>query len=97
MIRPTAFRVLPAVPVPVPVPVPVAVAVAVTVAPALPLAQGAQAAAPAPVASVTAAVGRPGQVRLADTDFMCSHPRVEVRYGGSGPRTRPASWPRRRR
>lgn len=93
MIRPTAFRVLPAVPVPVPVPV----AVAVTAAPALPLAQGAQAAAPAPVAAATAAVGRPGQVRLADTDFMCSHPRVELRYGEPGPRTGPASSPRRRR
>ncbi|WP_367137441.1 MULTISPECIES: hypothetical protein [Streptomyces] len=27
------------------------------------------------------AVARPGQVRLADTEFMRSHPRVEVRYG----------------
>ncbi|MGW2597916.1 hypothetical protein [Streptomyces klenkii] len=27
------------------------------------------------------AVAHPGQVRLADTEFMRSHPRVEVRYG----------------
>ncbi|MCF3172008.1 hypothetical protein IPZ61_01450 [Streptomyces sioyaensis] len=74
MIRPTAFRALPAV--------------AVTAAPALPLAQGAQAAAPSPVvAPSTAAVGRPSQVRLVDADFMGSHPRVEVRYGGPAPRT----------
>lgn len=26
-------------------------------------------------------VDRPGQVRLVDTDFMRTHPRVEVRYG----------------
>ncbi|MYX08334.1 hypothetical protein GTW98_16255 [Streptomyces sp. SID8375] len=51
-------------------------AVAVTGAPALPLVQGAQAA---------AAVGHPGQVRRGDTDFMHSHPRVEVRYGNLGP------------
>ena len=70
MIRPIAFRALPAV--------------AVTAGPALPLAQGAQAAAPTPVALATAAVGPPGQVRLADTDFMRSPPRVEVRYGGPG-------------
>ncbi|GFE13392.1 hypothetical protein Sgleb_14390 [Streptomyces glebosus] len=74
MIRPTAFRVLPAV--------------AVTAAPALPLAQGAQAAAPTPVAPATAALGHPGQVRLVDTDFMRSHPRVEVRYGDPGPSDR---------
>ncbi|MFG2291469.1 hypothetical protein ACGFOU_35990 [Streptomyces sp. NPDC048595] len=55
-----------------------------TAAPALPLAQGAQAAAPTPVAPATAAVGHPGQVRLVGTDFMCSHPRVEVRYGDPG-------------
>ncbi|WP_265885302.1 hypothetical protein [Streptomyces sp. Je 1-4 4N24_ara] len=60
-------------------------AVAVTGAPALPLAQGAQAAAPTPVAPATAAVGHPGQVRRGDTDFMHSHPRVEVRYGDLGP------------
>lgn len=83
MIRPTPFRALPAV--------------AAIAAPALPLAQGAQAAAPTPVASATAAVGRLGQVRLADTDFMCSHPHVEVRYGEPGPRTGPASSPRWRR
>lgn len=74
MIRPTAFRALPAV--------------AVTAAPARPLAQRAQAAAPAPVAPATAAVGHPGQVRLVDTDFMRSHPRVEVRYGDPGPSAR---------
>ncbi|MFJ5798644.1 hypothetical protein [Streptomyces decoyicus] len=71
MIRPIAFRALPAV--------------AVTGAPALPLAQGAQATAPAPVAPATAAVGHPGQVRRSDTDFMHSHPRGEVRYGDLGP------------
>ncbi|MFI1739776.1 hypothetical protein [Streptomyces sioyaensis] len=70
MIRPTAFRALPAV--------------AVTAAPALPLAQGAQAAAPTPVAPATVAVGHPSQVRLVDADFMRSHPRVVVRYGGPG-------------
>ncbi len=71
MIRPIALRALPAV--------------AVTGAPARPLAQGAQAAAPTPVAPATAAVGHPGQVRRGDTDFMHSHPRVEVRYGDLGP------------
>ncbi|MFD0162921.1 hypothetical protein ACFVJH_02025 [Streptomyces decoyicus] len=59
--------------------------IAVTGAPALPLAQGAQVAAPTPVAPATAAVGHPGQVRRGDTDFMHSHPRVEVRYGDLGP------------
>ncbi|MGX1855207.1 hypothetical protein [Streptomyces sp. NPDC055299] len=29
-------------------------------------------------------VDHPGQVRLVDTDFMRSHPRVEVRYGDPG-------------
>ncbi|MCC2277142.1 hypothetical protein LKL35_17210 [Streptomyces sp. ET3-23] len=29
-------------------------------------------------------VDRPAQVRLIDTDFMRSHPRVEVRYGDPG-------------
>ncbi|WP_406481192.1 hypothetical protein [Streptomyces platensis] len=71
MIRPTAFRALPAV--------------VMTASPALPLAQGDQAAAPAPVAPATAAVGHPGQVRLVDTDFMRSHPRAGVRYGDPGP------------
>ncbi|MFG2495544.1 hypothetical protein ACGFSD_31500 [Streptomyces caniferus] len=70
MIRPTPFRALPAV--------------AVTAAPALPLAQGAQAAAPTPVAPATAALGHPSQVRLFDTDFMRSHPRVEVRSSDPG-------------
>ncbi|MFC9233518.1 hypothetical protein ACFTZI_31915 [Streptomyces decoyicus] len=71
MIRPIALRALPVV--------------AVTGAPALPLAQGAQAAAPTPVAPAAFAVGHPGQVRRGDTDFMHSHPRVEVRYGDLGP------------
>ncbi|MYT18584.1 hypothetical protein YWIDRAFT_08322 [Streptomyces sp. SceaMP-e96] len=71
MIRTIALRALPAV--------------AATGAPALPLARGAQAAAPTPVAPATAAVGHPGQVRRGDTDFMQSHPRVEVRYGNLGP------------
>ncbi|MFF7725733.1 hypothetical protein [Streptomyces sp. NPDC008001] len=29
-------------------------------------------------------VDHPGQVRLVDTEFMRSHPRVEVRYGNPG-------------
>ncbi|KNB49938.1 hypothetical protein AC230_24715 [Streptomyces caatingaensis] len=29
-------------------------------------------------------VGRPGQVRIVDSEFMRSHPRVEVRYGDPG-------------
>ncbi|MFC9234999.1 hypothetical protein ACFTZK_00675 [Streptomyces decoyicus] len=56
-----------------------------TGAPALLLALGAQVAAPTPVAPATATVGRPGQVRRGGTDFMHSHPRVEVRYGDLGP------------
>ncbi|MEU6332520.1 hypothetical protein ABZ851_35530 [Streptomyces sp. NPDC047049] len=79
MIRPTAFRTLPAV--------------AVTAAPALPLAQGAQAAVPTLVALATAAVGHPSQVRLVGTDFIRSHPRVEVRYGGPGPSERARGVP----
>ncbi|MBM4793007.1 hypothetical protein HXP44_13325 [Streptomyces sioyaensis] len=63
--------------------------------PALPLAQGAQAAASTPVAPTTAAVGRPSQVHLVDSDFVRSHLRVEVRYGDA-PRSGPASSPRRR-
>ncbi|MGA5566099.1 hypothetical protein ACPCUV_33695 [Streptomyces platensis] len=55
-----------------------------TATPALPLAQRVQAAAPAPVAPATAAVGHRGQVRLLDTEFMRSHPRVEVRHGDPG-------------
>ncbi|MFE1174176.1 hypothetical protein [Streptomyces sp. NPDC058773] len=79
MIRPTAFRSLPTA--------------AVTAAPALPLAQGAQAGAPTPAAPATAAAGHPSQVRLVDTDFMRSHPRVEVRYGDPGPSGRPRVVP----
>ncbi|MFI1304971.1 hypothetical protein [Streptomyces sioyaensis] len=63
--------------------------------PALPFAQGVQVAAPTPVAPATATVGHPGQVHLVDSDFMCSHLRVEVRYGDA-PRSGPASSPRRR-